>query len=154
MTVLVYNDNEIEQRDIDRYLNGTQMAIAGGKRIGDWLATDDYKRYVEALSAITRIPVIGLVIVKGGRPNLGGGTWIHPKLAIKLARWISVDFELWCDENIKTLVEKGTVSLIQETPKTTADMFLMSAQVLKEHDLRLNAVETRISFIEEVQTEA
>lgn len=29
-----------------------------------------------------------LVIVKNAAPETGGGTWLHPKLAIHFARWL------------------------------------------------------------------
>lgn len=96
MNILTYQGNNIQQRN-DGYVNATQMCQANGKQIGHWMATEDYKRYVEALAASIGIPIVKLVVVKTGR---GGGTWVHPKLAIKLARWISVDFELWMDQNI------------------------------------------------------
>ncbi|MEX0445508.1 KilA-N domain-containing protein, partial [Xenorhabdus sp. SGI246] len=43
----------------------------------------------------------GLVKTRAG---INGGTWLHPKLAIRFARWLSVDFEIWCDEQIDTLI--------------------------------------------------
>lgn len=109
MINLTYKGKEINQREGDGYVNATQMCQANGKLIGHWMATEDYKRYTEALSKTIGIPIVNLVIVKTGR---SGGTWIHPKLAVKLARWISVKFELWCDEHIKTLIETGATSLI------------------------------------------
>ncbi|CAN0570007.1 unnamed protein product, partial [Ectocarpus sp. 12 AP-2014] len=37
----------------------------------------------------------------------GGGTWLHPKLAVPFARWLSVDFKIWCDEQIDRLIHGG-----------------------------------------------
>src|SRR5699024_12733709 len=31
------------------------------------------------------------------RQDRGGGTWLHPKLAVVYARWLSVEFSVWCD---------------------------------------------------------
>lgn len=109
MNILTYQGNNIQQRN-DGYVNATQMCQANGKKVNDWMRTEDYKRYVEAISETTGIPVVKLVVVKTGR---GGGTWVHPKLAIKLARWISVDFELWCDRHIKELIETGSTKISQ-----------------------------------------
>lgn len=33
-----------------------------------------------------------------------GGTWMHPKLAVVFARWLSVDFAIWCDEQIDGII--------------------------------------------------
>lgn len=43
----------------------------------------------------------GLVITKPGR---GGGTWLHPKLAVGFARWLNVKFAVWCDLHIDALL--------------------------------------------------
>jgi hypothetical protein len=108
MSNLSYNGQNIEQRDLDGYVNGTQMCQANGKKVNDWMRGQDAKRYIDAISSVTGIPASQLVVsMKGNSSNFEQGTWVHPKLAIKLARWISVEFELWCDEHIKTLLETG-----------------------------------------------
>lgn len=43
----------------------------------------------------------GLVITKAGR---GGGTWLHPKLAVRFAQWLDVKFAVWCDLQIDALI--------------------------------------------------
>ena len=43
----------------------------------------------------------GLVITKAGR---GGGTWLHPKLAVRFAQWLEVKFAVWCDLQIDALI--------------------------------------------------
>ena len=40
-------------------------------------------------------------VVRGG---LNSGTWIHEKLILKLAQWLDVDFEIWCDEQIANIL--------------------------------------------------
>jgi hypothetical protein len=48
-----------------------------------------------------------LVIVRGGSAENGGGTWIHPKLAIDFARWLSSDFAVWCDLQIEKILHSN-----------------------------------------------
>lgn len=48
--------------------------------------------YMEALSRNLEIQVTSLYIAKPGE-----GTWIHPRLAVDFARWISADFAVWMD---------------------------------------------------------
>lgn len=123
MTDLIYNGQQINRRDSDGYLSGTSMCQANGKLIADWMRTNEYIRYTERLSASMGIPINELVISKSGQSANGGGTWIHPKLAIKLARWISVDFELWCDEHIETLMKTGSTTLAAtQKPLSIAEM--------------------------------
>ena len=45
---------------------------------------------------------IQLVIVKKGGNN--SGTWLHPKLAIDFARWLSPEFAVWCDAQIEQIL--------------------------------------------------
>lgn len=113
------NGVKIEQRVANGYINGTAMCLAHEKSVMDWLALPSTFELVSALAA--RLPVEPkcrkstnsvrtrvsatyptLVIVKRGSPENGGGTWIHPKLAVHLAQWCSADFALlvsdWIDE--------------------------------------------------------
>ena len=46
----------------------------------------------------------GLVKTKPGAPENGGGTWMHPKLAVPFARWLNIDFAVWCDLQIDAIV--------------------------------------------------
>lgn len=87
------------------------MCRVDGKKINDWFRTKDYKRYSEGISRSAGIPADQLIIIKVDGDNDSRGTWVHPKLAIKLGRWISVEFELWCDEHIEILIETGSTSI-------------------------------------------
>lgn len=46
----------------------------------------------------------GFVRTKSGSPENGGGTWLHPKLAVRFAQWLDIDFAIWCDEQIDNLI--------------------------------------------------
>jgi hypothetical protein len=43
-----------------------------------------------------------LIVTKRGRH--GGGTWIHPKLAITFARWLSPELAVWMDEQLLSIL--------------------------------------------------
>lgn len=49
----------------------------------------------------------GLVKTKAGAPETGGGTWLHPKVAVAFSRWLNVDFAVWCDLQIDALLHGG-----------------------------------------------
>ncbi|WP_099126193.1 KilA-N domain-containing protein [Xenorhabdus stockiae] len=112
------------------WINATDVAAKFGKEVTNWLYLLDTLEYLVALSnkvygktctmqEISEIKKLGiekpstkakilrltkktkLVVAKSG-PK--GGTWLHPKLAIRFARWLSVDFEIWCDEQIDVLI--------------------------------------------------
>ncbi len=64
------------------------------------------------------VTVDDLIIVRqtGYVPALRG-TWLHPKLAIVFARWLSDEFAIWCDEKIADLLANGIVTLRPEDRK-------------------------------------
>lgn len=101
----------IQRRASDGWVNATAMCQAGGKRWTLYAANDRTKQYVHALAASLGIEIPcaaaevgfptsgirGLIeVIRGGRPELQG-TWIHPRLAVDLARWISPAFAVWMD---------------------------------------------------------
>ena len=111
------------------------MCQANGKRVSDWMRTQDYERYLAALSSSTGIPADLLVITTTDGANELRGTWIHPELAIKLGRWISVEFEIWCDQHIKTLMVTGSTSL-QLAPQVPTTFVEALALALKQEQER------------------
>jgi hypothetical protein len=113
------NGVQVEQRFRDGYIDATAMCAAHERDVSDWLALDSTLRLVEALayrcrigiktgisrfSARTRVSALysSLVMVRRGSPDNGGGTWIHPKLAVHLAQWCNPEFALlvsdWIEE--------------------------------------------------------
>jgi KilA-N domain len=111
ITPHLVNGISIDQRHVDGYVNGTAMCVAHGKDISDWLKTDDTLELVLALaddlrldakphksgnSVYTRVSATfpSLVMVKRGSPETGGGTWLHPDLAVQLAQWCNKPFAI------------------------------------------------------------
>ena len=104
----------------DAYINATAIAKQFGKRPVDYLKIDSTQRYITALaqkiSEVKKITsnINQLVIVKKGGTEQG--TWLHPKLAIDFARWLSPEFAVWCDEQIERIL-----GINLSGDKTTAD---------------------------------
>ena len=113
----------VEQKRADGFINATAMAVAHGKNIADWFRTQDGFENVIALanelgleinygishnSSVMSIsgayPTI--VVTKRGAPDNGGGTWIHPDLAVQVASWCNKPFAIqvsrWLREWITT----------------------------------------------------
>ncbi|HHR5847336.1 TPA: KilA-N domain-containing protein [Providencia alcalifaciens] len=126
---LEYDGHPIRFND-DGWINATDVAAKFDKEPTAWLRQIDVLEYLSALSrklfsnsgfvtelseikrldstsSASRTKVLrfvkrtGLVKTKAGSQ---GGTWLHPKLAVRFARWLSVDFEIWCDEQIDALI--------------------------------------------------
>lgn len=95
-----WNGVNINRRVSDGYVNATAMCLAGGKRWPDYIRLDRTQAYIAALAAVVQIPTTGnqglIQTVQGGSPRLQG-TWVHPRLAVDLARWISPAFAVWMD---------------------------------------------------------
>jgi hypothetical protein len=118
------NGTTVEQRVMDGFINATAMCVAHNKDISDWLALNATFDLVTALAARlsidpnsgnspnsvkTRVSTTypSIVIVKRGSPEKGGGTWIHPKLAVHLAQWCSSEFALQVSDWIEEWMTSG-----------------------------------------------
>lgn len=97
LTVRAWNDAAIARRDEDGYANATAMCQANGKRWYDYERIDTTKAYIQALATSLDLTPADLVITTTTGPNEFRGTWIHPRLAVDLARWISPAFAVWMD---------------------------------------------------------
>lgn len=100
----------IQRRASDGWVNATAMCQAGGKRWNNYERGERTQEYIAALQqalaaetpcaaavALNRATLPSVIeVIRGGRPELQG-TWIHPRLAVDLARWISPAFAVWMD---------------------------------------------------------
>ena len=59
---------------------------------------------------VSQNPYDVMIQKKEGR---GGGTWAHPVLAVKIARWINPPFANWCDAHIVVLGKTGKTTIDQ-----------------------------------------
>ena len=125
------------------FLNATAIASHFGKAPKDYLKSEQTQQYVaalaESLSERTKILTDKnqLVIVKGGSSKNGGGTWLHPKLAIHFARWLDPRFAVWCDEQIEQILSgslKSQTTTDQRTPLRQAVSALVGLQGISYSD--------------------
>lgn len=99
-----YEGKVIPFRD-DGWFNMTKVANQFGKRLQDFLDNKETKKYMVALARAIHANERDLIQARRGRQ---GGTWAHPKLAIRFARWLSEDFEVWCDLQIEQILKGGS----------------------------------------------
>jgi len=101
LVLATYNGQQVAFTD-DGWFNATEAAAKFGKRPVDWLKLDSTKSYMDALSQL--LPEVRKFhfAQKGG--SGGGGTWLHPKLAVPFARWLDDKFAIWCDVQIDALI--------------------------------------------------
>ena len=124
----------------DAWFNATEIAEAHGKEVYEWLRLSETKRYIAALC---RLETDKEAELKPGKSRIYttasfvktrrgkyGGTWLHPDLMVCFARWISIEFAIWCDQTIKRLLterpawqtarleNKDAAKLMEEALKT------------------------------------
>lgn len=137
LVIAQYDGMDVTFRD-DGWFNATTVAARFSKEPSDWLNQRDTVQYMAALarrignsgfvqelnkindldsaSAASRAKLLalakktGFVSTKQGSQENGGGTWLHPKLAVRFAQWLDIDFAVWCDEQIELLI-RGTHSV-------------------------------------------
>lgn len=80
----------VEMRQSDGYCNATKMCQAGGKVFSAYSRNAGTKEFLQALGSDVQICTSDLV--KTGTAQ--NHTWVHPRVAIDLAYWISPTFKL------------------------------------------------------------
>lgn len=100
-------------------INATEMAKANGKLIANFFENKETDQYLEALSADIGIPISDLYVSKKGGNNQG--TWVHRRLAIRIAQWCSAEFAVQVDSWIEELFLNGKVNLKSSTDNLVAD---------------------------------
>lgn len=137
----------VAQRQEDGFINGTTMCAAHGKEIKDWLRpkqtfdlfstlSDDLgiksNRDNYPHSDKTRVSVSdyarafpGLITVRKGSPENGGGTWLHPDLAIQLAQWCNPFFAIQVSRWVREWLTTG------QAPKETGAKNISTSNAVK-----------------------
>jgi len=97
---------------LDGWFNATDAATRFGKRLAHWLDNAETLEYIRAFdevltggpSQILNSRNSGYLKTRRGSPARGGGTWLHPKLAVAFARWLDAKFAVWCDLQIDAII--------------------------------------------------
>ena len=132
----------------DGYLNASAIAKHFGKRVPDFLKTEQNQEQISALAehlSKTKKIVLEenqLVIVKHG--GNARGTWLHPKLAIHFARWLDPRFAVWCDEQIEHILS-GSLKL-------EAHSMALSAQDVRRLSALFCHLPFMLAYAKETQT--
>ena len=122
---LTYKGKSFNQRSEYNYVDLGQLCATHGKLLADWRRLDSTQRYLHALSSSMGYPILELLHVFKGNV----GTWGHPLVAIEVARWISPEFGVWCNQHIKTLMEKGKTELKDPMPPVhSVEYYIVTAE--------------------------
>lgn len=100
----------VYQFDEAGWFNATGAAAGYGKRPVAWLRMAETRRYLAAMCRRSKVRETHYVKTsRGGDMRISGvaGTWLHPKLAVRFAQWLDIDFAVWCDEQIDVIMRGG-----------------------------------------------
>lgn len=115
-----FQGNEISFNE-KGWFHATPVAVKYGKDATSWLQQRETVEYISALAKhtmgnsgflqefnkiskldgssatsrtklLTLVKKTGFVKTKVGAPENGGGTWLHPKLAVAFSRWLDVNY--------------------------------------------------------------
>ncbi len=107
----------------DGYFNMTKAAAHFKKDLSNFWKSPDIRDYCFEVSKHLGIKSVdstelsyGLVETRRGNQ---GGTYAHPKLAIRFAQWLDVRFSVWCDSIIEDILTKKAELTITQ-PETSA----------------------------------
>nr|MDZ8284033.1 KilA-N domain-containing protein [Nostoc sp. ChiSLP01] len=113
-------DEQIGKHNIPKgYVNGTQMAKANQKLLADYMRLKSTTEYLQALCQDMGIPISSLILEISGR-TYSQGTWLHPEIAIDLARWVSVEFRIWANRTLMKVFLSSQIEPIPEPEKPKA----------------------------------
>lgn len=115
------NNSVIEQRSSDGYINATALCKAAGKLFKDYKENKSTNEFLEELALDTGLSIqLGekalveqkqsLIETFPGAPSTGGGTWVHPLVAIHLGQWASGKFAVQVSKWVQDWISGNVVS--------------------------------------------
>lgn len=111
-------------------VNATEMAKPFGKRVYDWMITQQSKEFIRVLSETRNLASADLMKVTKGGDVSNQGTWFHKDVAIEFARWLAPKFGIWCNDRILELMQHG-VTAINPEDLLNPDMMIKAMEALK-----------------------
>jgi hypothetical protein len=150
INTLVFNGESFHIREEDSYWDATRMCQVYGKRINNFFRSESTQRYLAALSKKLGIPIEvddqnsamtenqatdgialerALIYKSKGGDVEQSGTWVHRRVALKLAAWLNEDFEVWVYEVIEQLLSEGQVHLRDKIESLAEALHLKDKQL-------------------------
>jgi|GEM_PF-1066317 len=134
------------------YLNATKTAKQFGKEVYRWLALQDTKEYIQALQKtnpdIAQNDNGGFIIIrKGGSNKKLQGTWLNPQLTVFFARWLDVDFSIWCDKTVADILDKGFYISSDSLRNPSKKLIKVSSSIMETRKATIQKREELLSRI-------
>lgn len=108
-----YKGNQISfEKGKELMVNLTAMAKPyPNKNLTNIINSQEISEYCTSLSKLQNCSLADLLIVRKGAPNLGGGTWAHRLVAIRVAQKLNSDLAVWVDMKIEELMRTGVTTV-------------------------------------------
>lgn len=152
-----YNGNQIPfEKGDDVMVNLTAMAKAyPDKNLSTIVNSQEISDYCASLSKLKNFSFADLLIVRKGAPDLGGGTWAHRLVAIRVAQKLNSDLAVWVDMRVDELLKYGMTATqpTLEQMINNPDLVISLATQLKNEREEKQRIETENLYLKE-QNEA
>lgn len=139
--------------DEKNFLDATSIAKHFDKFVKDYLKTAQTQDYINALAQNLSVGNIiltanDLVVVRQG--GAIQGTWLHPKLAVNFARWLSADFAVWCDLKIDELIKnhQNPTALLPQNYLQALEQLVASEKEKQALALENKAMKPKADFVD------
>lgn len=128
----VIGGKSIRAREVDHYVNATELCKATGKKWNDYFRNKNTEQFLEALAPVAGIPATELIQTRqGGKPS-EQGTWIHPRVVIHFAQWASAEFAAAVTGWVLELITTGKVELTPPSDTHANTVAKVKAEITAE----------------------
>lgn len=143
-TIQTFNGSAItfENEDGTVMVNMTEVAKAfPGKNLSKIINSKEIQEYCEALRRKheSEITIVSSPLIITNRGNYADGseqgTWVHQKVALRVAQKLSPEFSLWVDDQIERLLTQGRTEINYggfDVPKTRAEALQLAADQARQ----------------------
>ncbi len=108
-----FDEVKIRVNKDNGYICASDLCKAGCKRWPDYKRLDGTREFIQELESVVQMTTTQLIISKRGGTSSQQGTWVHPKIALDLARWISPKIALFIYDIFERYAS-GDITLIKE----------------------------------------
>lgn len=133
--VQLYDTHAQYQRITDGYWDVTPMLRMVDKNWAEYARNASTKRFLAALSVEVRKSISELVEVTHGGAQ--SGVWVHPRVAIHFAEWLSPEFCVWVTGKIFDLMTTGVATLATTNVERFLAVQTQLLAITQDHEERL-----------------
>lgn len=129
-------------------VNLTDVAKAfPNKNLTNIVNSVEIKEYCNALSKLQICSFTDLLTVRKGAPELGGGTWAHQKVALRVAQKLSPEFAVWVDSKLEELLTTG-VTTVSNDDEVIAQAMSVLQRRLDEKQQRVQILQGEVNQLQ------